>query len=168
MSMSNRNRSALHAEMICQLRNFSAGTTLFNQKVADRIGLHLTDMQCMNLLDLLGASTPSKLAECTGLTTGGVTVMLDRLEKAGYVTREPNPCDRRSVLVRVTAKKMEKINVHYAGVAEQFDAYMAEASETEIEMAVKFLKRVNSIRTTAALGDGPRAGSSTDEGPSEW
>jgi DNA-binding MarR family transcriptional regulator len=152
MSLSNRNRDALHAEITCQLRHFSAGTTLFNQKVADHVGLHLTDMQCMNLLDLLGTSTPSRLAECTGLTTGGVTVMLDRLEKAGYIRREPNPDDRRSVLVHVAAKKMEKIQVQYTGLAEQFDAYLAEASDEELEVAVKFLKRMNAIRTTAAIG----------------
>src|SRR6266567_4211222 len=114
MASSNRNRTALQNRMIEQVREFSAGTILFNQKVAERVGLHLTDMQCMNVLDLLGTSTPKKLAEFMGLTTGGVTVMLDRLEKAGCIKREPNPDDRRSVLVRVNAKKMEKIHGHYA------------------------------------------------------
>jgi hypothetical protein len=47
-----------------------------NVRMAERAGLHLTDMQCLNLLELLGPVTPGKLAECTGLTTGRVTVTL--------------------------------------------------------------------------------------------
>src|SRR5580698_8914249 len=99
--MSTSKRNALEVKLIRQIRQLIAGSILFNQRIADRVGLHLTDMQCLNLLDLLGPVTPGKLAACTGLTTGGVTVMLDRLEKAGVVKRERNPNDRRSVLVRV-------------------------------------------------------------------
>ena len=152
MSSPNRHRTSLQTRMIDQLREFSAGTILFNQKVAERVGLHLTDMQCMNVLDLLGTSTPSKLAEFMGLTTGGVTVMLDRLEKAGCIKREPNPDDRRSILVRVRAKQMEKIQVQYAGVAKQFDAYMSEVSEVELETVARFFQRINAIRLSAVLG----------------
>lgn len=154
--MSNHHRSAQHAEMIAQLRSFSSGAILFNQKVAERVGLHLTDMQCMNLLDLMGTSTPGKLAEFMGLTTGGVTVMLDRLEKAGCIRREPNPGDRRSVLVRVNPRKMEKINAHYAGVAEQMDAFLKGMPEAELEKLVGFFKQLNAIRVKAATA--PLAG----------
>jgi MarR family transcriptional regulator, organic hydroperoxide resistance regulator len=150
--MLNRNRSALHAQMIGQLRTFSSGAILFNQMVAECVGLHLTDMQCMNLLDLLGTSTPGKLAEFMGLTTGGVTVMLDRLEKTGCIKREPNPDDRRSVLVRVNARKMEKINAQYAGVADQLDAYIRKVPEAELEIVVEFFKKMNAIRVSAAIG----------------
>jgi DNA-binding MarR family transcriptional regulator len=149
--MSNQNRSVIRAEMIVQLRCFSSGAILFNQKVADRVGLHLTDMQCMNLLDMVGTSTPGKLASCMGLTTGGVTVMLDRLEKAGCIKREPNPDDRRSVLVRVNARKMVKINAHYAGLAEELDAYLLTLPQTDIETMVDFFKHLNALRLNAAI-----------------
>ena len=148
--MAKSNRSALHAEMIVQLRSFSAGAILFNQKVADCIGLHLTDMQCMNLLDMLGTSTPGKLAECMGLTTGGVTVMLDRLETAGCIKREPNPDDRRSVLVRVNARKMEKIDVYYADLVKELDAYLLTIPQADMETVVDFLKHLKAIRLNAA------------------
>ena len=90
--MSTGNRAALHASLIRNIRYFIAGTIVFNQKVADSVGLHLTDMQCLNLLELEGAMTPGKLAKWMGLSTGGVTVMLDRLEQGGYIRREANPC----------------------------------------------------------------------------
>lgn len=109
------------------------------------MGFHLTDMQCMNLLDLLGPVTPGKLAECTGLTTGGVTVMLDRLEKAGYVRRERNPDDRRSVLVRVNPAKLRKINAMYAGINKGLAAFLAETPDAEVESTLKFFSRINAI-----------------------
>jgi DNA-binding MarR family transcriptional regulator len=144
--MSIQNRAALHAELVAEIRAFIAGAILFNQSVADRAGLHLTDMQCINLLDLLGPCTPGKLAERTRLTSGGVTVMLDRLEKAGYVKREPNPSDRRSVLVRVDPKKLKKIHAEYAAVNKRLDASLAEIPEGELRLVVKFFARMNALR----------------------
>jgi DNA-binding MarR family transcriptional regulator len=149
--MSTENRLALHAELVGQIRRFIAGTILFNQKVADRVGLHLTDMQCVNLLDLLGPVTPGRLAECTGLTTGGVTVMLDRLEKAGVLKRERNPNDRRSVLVRVNPKKLRKINRLYRGINEQLGAFLSETPEAEIRSMAAFFSRMNAIRMEGRL-----------------
>jgi len=149
--MSMENRLALHSELVAQIRRFIAGAILFNQKVADHVGLHLTDLQCVNLLDLLGAVTPGKLAECTGLTTGGVTVMLDRLEKAGIVKRERNPNDRRSVLVRVNPKKLRKINALYGGINKRLDSFFSETPEAELRQVANFLSRMNAIRTERRL-----------------
>jgi len=146
MDLSTENRAILHASLVAQIRRFIAGTILFNQRVADRAGLHLTDMQCINLLDLLGPVTPGKLAESTGLSTGGVTVMLDRLEKAGCVKRAPHPGDRRSVLVKVNPRKLRKIHALYAALNRQFDAFLAETPEDELRTVVNFLTRMNSVR----------------------
>ncbi|HLH33692.1 MAG TPA: MarR family transcriptional regulator [Alloacidobacterium sp.] len=149
--MSTKKRAALHAELTRQIRQFIAGAILFNQKVADREGLSLTDMQCMSVLDLLGPSTPGKLAEYTGLTTGGVTVMLDRLERAGYVKRERNPKDRRSVLVHVNPKKLERMSPYYAEINEQMEKLLSEMTVSDVEIVVEFLSRANSIRTDGGL-----------------
>jgi MarR family transcriptional regulator, organic hydroperoxide resistance regulator len=149
--MSTGNRLALHAELVGQIRSFIAGAILFNQKVADHVGLHLTDMQCVNLLDLLGPVTPGRLAECTGLSTGGVTVMLDRLEKAGVVKRERNPNDRRSVLVRVNPKKLRKINAFYKGINKRLESFFSETPEAELRQVADFLSRMNAIRTELRL-----------------
>jgi len=144
--MSTTNRSALHAALNGQIRLFIAGAILFHQKLADRMGLHLTDMQCINLLDLLGSVTPGKLADCMGLTTGGVTVMLDRLEKAGLVTREPNPGDRRSVLVVVNPKKLRKIQGLYEGINQEVEAFFSETPEAELQVVLNFLSKINTMR----------------------
>lgn len=144
--MSTENRAALYEEVVHQIRHFIAGTILFNQKVADKVGLHLTDMQCINLLELLGPTTPGELARHTGLTTGGVTVMLDRLEKGGYIKREPNPKDRRSLLIRVNPKKMEKVNAYYGEINQKFGAILENTSEADLKTVVEFLARSNRVR----------------------
>jgi len=146
MPLSTENRLGLHATLVTHIRHFIAATILFNQKVADRCGLHLTDMQCINLLDLLGPVTPGVLARYTGLTTGGVTVMLDRLEKAQMVKREPNPSDRRSVLIRINAAKLKKINTLYSGINEQFAALLEETPESELRSVVNFFSRMSAVR----------------------
>jgi len=153
MSLADRNYTPQQAEFVSLLREFAAGAVLFNQRVAERVGLHATDLQCANLLYLQGPSTPGRLAEYTGLTTGGVTVMLDRLEKAGYIKRVANPDDRRSVLVRVSAKKMEKLDEHYAGVSAQLEAFLKSVSEAELAVALKFFRHINAIRISAAMGE---------------
>lgn len=145
--MSMANRAALQESLIRGMRHFIAGSILFNQKVADRFGLHLTDMQCLNVLELLGPVTPGKLAECTGLSTGGVTVMLDRLEKAGYTRRGPNPSDRRSILVHINARKMRKIHPLYAEINARLETFLAGMPQSELESVVIFFTRINAMRT---------------------
>lgn len=144
--MSIATRTTLQDGLVVQIRQFIAGTILFNQRVADRAGLHLTDVQCINLLELLGPSTPGTLAQCTGLTTGGVTVMLDRLEKAGYIKRSPNPNDRRSILVSVNPKKLKAIHAPYDHVHRQTVALFSEFPETELQVIARFFSRLNALR----------------------
>jgi MarR family transcriptional regulator, organic hydroperoxide resistance regulator len=154
--LSTENRAVLYGVVVRQVRHFIAGSILFNQKVADRVGLHLTDMQCINLLEMLGPTTPGELARCMGLTTGGVTVMLDRLEKRGYIKREPNPGDRRSLLVRVLPKKFERLDSFYGEINRRFGAVLDETPEEDLETVIEFFSRCNAVR--AELPPEKRAG----------
>jgi MarR family transcriptional regulator, organic hydroperoxide resistance regulator len=142
--------SPSHAELretvVRCIRQFIAGSILYNQQVADRVGLRLTDMQCINVLDLMGPSTPSELARSTGLTTGGVTVMLDRLEKGGYVKREPNPRDRRSVLVRLDPAKLKTVDAFYEEINQRMAALLDETPQSELRSVVNLLSKMNAFR----------------------
>lgn len=144
---SNPKSASTTASLVRQLRHFIAGVILYNQRVADQLGMHPTDMQSLHLLELMGPLTPGKLAECTGLTTGGVTVMLDRLEKAGYARRERNPEDRRSVLIHLNAAKMAMVAEYYGAIDEQLARFLANYPERDLQTVVDFLARINSIRT---------------------
>ena len=86
--------------VVLEIRKFIAAGIFFNAQAAEKVGLGLTDMQLLHMLQLYGPSTPSRLAAWTRLSSGGVTVALDRLEKAGYLRREANPADRRSQIGR--------------------------------------------------------------------
>src|ERR1700740_912187 len=132
MSMSSPSHAQLRETVVRCLREFIAGSIMFNQQIADGGGLPLTDMQCINVLELMGPSTPGELARFTGLTTGGVTVMLDRLEKGGYLKREPNPSDRRSVLVHLNPTKVKKMQGFYGEINQRMAGLLDETPEREL------------------------------------
>lgn len=154
--MSNKKSTA--AALVHQLRHFIAGVILYNQRVAEEVGMNPTDMQCIHLLELMGPLTPGKLAECTGLTTGGVTVVLDRLEKAGHIRREPNPDDRRSVLVHLQPGTLKAMAARYAAINEQMDTFLASYPERKLESVLEFLTKINTIRTPPAAQKPRNAG----------
>ena len=89
----------LRAEINESLLRLIAGVVLHNQVVAQRIGLGGSDSQFVSLLNVHGPLTAGRLAELSGLTTGTVTGVIDRLERAGYVRRHRDESDRRRVLV---------------------------------------------------------------------
>lgn len=80
-------------------RRYLSSVVLHAQAGAKAVGLGATDLYALNILDLSGAMTPGELGARTGLTTGPTTRLIDRLERAGYVRRAPDPGDRRKVVV---------------------------------------------------------------------
>ena len=82
-------------------RRLGAQTVLVSDLVATRVGLNSTDLECLDLLYLAGATTAGRLAAYTGLTSGATTAAIDRLEHAGFVVRRRDAADRRVVLVEV-------------------------------------------------------------------
>src|SRR5215470_10658835 len=92
-------RSGLLGELARSAQRAATDGILFHQAVADRLGLHVSDLRCLTILYETGSVSAGELGERTGLTTGAVTRMIDRLERTGYVRREPDPADRRRVIV---------------------------------------------------------------------
>jgi MarR family transcriptional regulator, organic hydroperoxide resistance regulator len=152
-AVSSSDRAKLHETVIACLRQFIAGSILYNQQIADRVGLRLTDMQCINALELMGPSTPGELARFTGLTTGGVTVMLDRLEKGGYLKREPNPRDRRSVLVQLNPTKAKKMQAFYGEVNQRMANLLEATPDRELRAVVDLLSKMNASRAEEPVND---------------
>ncbi len=149
--MSSRHAAARHKKLVTEIRNFIANTIFFHQKVAERFNLNLTDTQCLNVLDMAGSATPGQLAERTGLTTGGVTVVLDRLEKAGFIQREPNPDDRRSLIIRPIPAAMERMHAIYADINQGLGKLLAGYDEREMEIIVDFFEKSNRMRSESGL-----------------
>ena len=95
------------------LRRFIAQAIAAHEAVAARLGLNGTDLRSLDLIGSEPEMTPSRLAELTGLTTGAVTGILDRLERAGFVRREADPDDRRRTLVRVDPERLAEMTALY-------------------------------------------------------
>lgn len=141
--MSKEKRANLGQSVVLQMRQFIANSILFNQRLADQLGINATDYQMLNLIDLRGAPTPGEIAQLTGFTTGGVTVALDRLERAKFVRRERNPRDRRSVIVRIVAERMVSVFKLYEPIHEHMRQVFAAYSEKELRLILDFFLRCN-------------------------
>jgi DNA-binding MarR family transcriptional regulator len=125
----------------------------FNDLVARRLGVSPTETQCLYVLARFGPATPGELARRVNLSSGATTRMLDRLLAAGYITRSPDPYDRRRVVIapagdgiaRVSAM-YEPLNADLAGLLADFDveqlqrlAHFARAAEQVTEERIREL-----------------------------
>ena len=147
---SNAKHPALHADLIRAVRLFIAGSSLYSQRVAEKLGLHPTDLQFLNVLELLGPLTPKTLGRYSGLSSGGVSVVLNRLEKEGYVCRRANPKDGRSVVVDFAPAKRRKVKAHYDRVEQQFTNLLTSSPTQELEAVLAFFNKMNAARDPGA------------------
>src|SRR6185437_5384251 len=93
-------RQRLLIDLDREMRRVSSQAVMFSQAVAMRLSINPTDLECLGIIGETGALTAGQLAELTGLTTGAITGVIDRLEKAGFVRRAQDPDDRRRVIVQ--------------------------------------------------------------------
>lgn len=107
-------------------QQFSTANIVFHEAVASRLGLNAAEWRCLGLLDLHGPSTAGRLAEWSGFTTGAITGIVDRLEKAGYVVRKPNLHDRRSVIIHPL--RLPELRKQIEPIFESLGRAMAEAA----------------------------------------
>ena len=131
----------LEKQVIISARDYGISSVLFRNAIGRKLGLNIADMECLSLLLIRGFSTPTELARYTGLTTGSTTAMLDRLEKAKFIKRKPNPTDRRGVLIEVTKKTAETFGPMVAGVQKALNELVASYSAKELAPIADFLSR---------------------------
>jgi len=141
--MSRANRKELTERLERSVRLSIASAILYNQKVADDVGINLRDLQVLHLLVLHGPSTPRDLARQACVTTGGMTVVLDRLEKDGYVKRQPNPDDRRSCIVHLIPESLRKLEGSYRAKSEQLSAAIERYTDRDLRLLVEFFQEIN-------------------------
>ncbi len=132
--------------LVLEIRKFIAASIFFNTRAAESAGLGLTDLQILHLLQLYGPSTPGHLAACSGLSSGGVTVALDRLQKAGFIRREPNPSDRRSLLISLVPTRLRKLNTVYQDVEKETRALLAALPEHDLKTVVRFFETLHDVK----------------------
>jgi DNA-binding MarR family transcriptional regulator len=143
--MASSERAELIAELSHQARVSTMWTVLLHNAIASRSGINVTDMQCINLLQLRGPMTPGQLADAMFLTTGGaITAVIDRLEKAGMVRRRRDDKDRRRVIVEALQEgPITELGRLFMPVGELYEKVMADYSDEELHVLVRFVTQNN-------------------------
>jgi DNA-binding MarR family transcriptional regulator len=132
-------RAALLAGVLREVRRMTAQSVLISQAVSERFGLNSSDLECLDLALLSGGATAGEFAKATGLTTGAITGVIDRLERAGYVRRERDPTDRRKVVVRARPGMTGRIAPLYDSLQREMTALWSRYSDEQLALILDFL-----------------------------
>lgn len=126
-------------------RELSARTVLFHEAVAERLGLNATALKCLDLVSQEETLSAGELAELTGLTTGAITGVIDRLEEAGFVQRERDSHDRRRVIIRPRQERIQReIAPLYGTMSRTMAELAARYGDEELALVLRFI--LESIR----------------------
>jgi DNA-binding MarR family transcriptional regulator len=154
-------RAAL-LEPLIRLLGFrlSTATVLYHTAIADHLGVSATDMKCYSILMQTGPMAAGELAERTGLTTGAITGVVDRLEKATLARRVPDVSDRRRVVVELIPDTHREAEIQqlYEPMGQAIIALTASYSDDDIATITDFLSRASAVleTETARLRQKPR------------
>ncbi len=136
-------RNALIVRVGMELgRELSTTSIFFHQAIANKLGINVTDTRCFELMSRYsqGPLTAGDIARHAGLTTGAVTGILDRLEKAGLVERFRDASDRRKVFVRPCLEAMQRVARLYQGLAAASLKHASSYSTKELELVKDYLE----------------------------
>ncbi|MCJ8014607.1 MarR family transcriptional regulator [Paenibacillus sp. KQZ6P-2] len=131
--------------LLHELRQNSARAVMFHQLISEKLGLNATDHKCLDFLNHSGPVTAGQLAELTGLTTGAVTSVIDRLEKAGYVVRDKDPNDRRRVVVKPAPEGTTHISPMFQSVMQSTLKIFSQYNVQEMELILGFIRKCNEM-----------------------
>lgn len=140
-----QSHSQLVDQLAQELRQLHALGASFVRAAAARIGVTVTDMQVIESLTTSGPMTAGQLADLTGLTTGAITGMINRLEEAGLVRRESDPADGRRVIVRLNpdTDQIRGISSGFDAVGKALGEQIARYDDEQLALIVDFLQRSN-------------------------
>jgi DNA-binding MarR family transcriptional regulator len=113
-------------------------TDVVDDLVGQLLGVNRTDGRILDILDQHGRMSAGELAQASSLTTGAITAVIDRLERAGYAHRVPDPDDRRRVLVELTPRTRELSWELYSPLAELWRPYSERYNDDEIRLLIDF------------------------------
>jgi DNA-binding MarR family transcriptional regulator len=104
------------------------------------------DLKCAELLVRNGPMTAGQLAKATGLTTGAITGIVDRLEQAGWARRGADPGDRRRVIIHPGPQENQKTTADlYASHAKTMDRLLSDYSDEQLNFLLEFIRRLTAI-----------------------
>jgi DNA-binding MarR family transcriptional regulator len=134
-----KSRTTLMQELEHAVRKSSALGVIFGQTVANAVGISSSDLECLDFLNIEGRVTAGRLAELTGLTTGAITGLVDRMEKAGLVRRERDEEDRRKVYIAIVPEALGKIESYYEPLQKAVTKNWEGYSDAELKLLLRFM-----------------------------
>jgi DNA-binding MarR family transcriptional regulator len=146
MAQPRKPKKELIGELISEFRIAGNQDSAFDNLAAERLGLNRTDLHAINIIENSGGLTAGELAAQAGLTTGAVTGVIDRLERAGYARRVADPADRRRVKVEVTPKFYARADKIWGPVASDWASRLGQRfTAQELERVIEFLRSTNEL-----------------------
>jgi len=159
-------RDALLGRLVREVRQFNGSGASFFRAVAGRVGMNAADVQVVDILAVRGPTTAGQLAALTGLTTGAIAQMLDRLEEAGLVRRERDPDDGRRVIVRPVPGEgaMRELGAVFDVVERTWVELASRYDDEQLALLLAFLERGNAVSSgeIARLREAPAGGADGD------
>ena len=134
-------RGELMAALNRALRNVSGQAVLHSEAMAERLGINSTDLECLDIIILQGPVSAGELARASGLTSGAITGVIDRLHRAGLAKREYDPQDRRKVLVRVPPAVLQRILPIGEPMGRAAQAILSGYDDQQLALILDFLVR---------------------------
>jgi len=138
--LSSKGKERTVRAILAALRAVDGDMDRLDEAAAERLGISRSDFRSLDILSRGEALTPGQLATETGLTTGAVTALLDRLEKVGYVRRERDKLDRRKILVRPSRRATAEVWPIFRGVAQDAARILSGFSERDLATILRFLE----------------------------
>jgi DNA-binding MarR family transcriptional regulator len=133
------------------LRNFNTTIHIFNEGVATNLHINATDLRCRDLLNQTGAMTAGQLAKHTNLTTGAITGVIDRLEKAELVERTQDPNDRRCVIIQPLTHRNSEVIQLFKPLRDSLSQLFKKYNEEELSLILDILVQLNLLFSTETM-----------------
>ena len=134
-------RERLQAELGDEVRANQRATDVVDELICQLMGINRTDSRCMDILDQHGSMSAGDLAAASRLSTGAITAVIDRLERAGLARRVPDPTDRRRVLVELTPKAFqEAMELMVEPLRELYAPIAARYSDDDLRLLIEFTR----------------------------
>ena len=150
------------AEIREELRLHGVAGDILDQAVADHLGINRTDMRCLDIIERCGRVAAGRLASESGLSTGAVTTVIDRLERAELAQRVADPADRRRVLVELTEQARAETAELYAPLGDALRV-QREGLEADDALVVRdFLREARRLTEAHAVRMRARSRGSQD------
>ncbi|MBO0683806.1 MAG: MarR family transcriptional regulator [Candidatus Dormibacteraeota bacterium] len=148
--MSSRDRERLAEELAGEMADLQASIDAVDQVVADYLGINRTDFRALDQLARRGRQTAGKLAEAVGISPGSLTLLLDRLTRAGYVRRVPDESNRRRVWVELTPRTWQLVDRLFSQRARAGRERMKPYGPEQLALVLDFIRATNEYNASYA------------------